>query len=224
MLLTVIALTNFPLLKGQTLEGGFHTDFSIIGADGPLGTEKGTGFGLWALYWPISNKHFALCADWAKIYRDEYITLIPAPGGGSFRVGETERNRQYVDATLQFYLKSAGKTNFFVEAGGGALWNNSQVVNPNGVPYLLAARPSARAKRHVQLRWRSPQVDHSPPELGRGKRSTTTWLETPGTAAASSPAWWSASEQGRHQHISLPNTLMRVRHPRAPHKTLRLRY
>ena len=137
----MILLTNSSSAKGQILEGGLHTDFSIIGADGPLGTEKGVGFGVWALFWPLPNKHLALCADWAKIYRDEYITLLPAPGGGSFRVGETERNRQYVDATLQYYLKSGGKTNFFVEAGGGALWNNSQVVNPNGVPSFSPQGP-----------------------------------------------------------------------------------
>ena len=116
-------------LHAQTLEGGAHTGLSVIGADGPLGTEAGYEFGVWAIWYPFSNKRFSFSADWGYVPRDGYATTL-----NSLAVGESDRNRQYVDLTFQYHVKKADKTSFFVEAGGGALWNNSQIVNPNGVP------------------------------------------------------------------------------------------
>jgi len=130
----LLATSNF--LDAETLEGGMHTGLSVIGTDGPLGTETGYEFGVWAILFPFSDKRFSFSADWGYVPRDGYATTL-----NSFAVGESDRNRQYVDVTFQYYPKRGNKASFFVEAGGGALWNNSQIINPNGVPQFFAQGP-----------------------------------------------------------------------------------
>lgn len=126
----LILAHSFPA-QAQTLEGGFHGDFSLIAAECPLGTEKDFGFGVWALLWlPTPERHWAIAGDWAYIPRDSY-TFNTAD---SHLLGESERNRQYVDVTLQYHFKLRDRTSLFLEGGGGAFWNNRQVINPNGDP------------------------------------------------------------------------------------------
>jgi hypothetical protein len=161
-------------LRAQTLQGGAHTGLSVIGADGPLGTETGYEFGVWAIWYPFSDKRFSFSADWGYVPRDGYATTL-----NSFAVGESDRNRQYVDVTFQYYLKRGRKASFFLEAGGGALWNNSQIVNPNGVPgfppqgpqhfrkgmYTVGAGVRYRLNKH--LAWLTEGKVHN---LGRDER------------------------------------------------------
>ncbi|RPJ56464.1 MAG: hypothetical protein EHM23_23490 [Acidobacteria bacterium] len=128
VLLWVLILSHSVTARAQILEGGVHGDFSLIAADSPLGTEKDFGFGVWAVLWPTPGKRWAIAGDWALIPRNSY-TFNTAD---SHLLGESERNRQYVDVTLQYYLKLRDRTSFFLEAGGGAFWNNSQIVNPRG--------------------------------------------------------------------------------------------
>ncbi|MFB3903837.1 MAG: hypothetical protein ACE15E_10320 [Acidobacteriota bacterium] len=125
----VLILIHSVTARAQILEGGVHGDFSLIAADSPSGTEKDFGFGVWALLWvPTPGKNWAIAGDWAYIPRNSY-TFNTAD---SHLLGESKRNRQYVDVTLQYYLKLQDRTSLFLEGGGGAFWNNRQIVNPQG--------------------------------------------------------------------------------------------
>ena len=137
-LLWVLILMHSVTAQAQILEGGFHGDFSLIASDSPLGTEKDLGFGVWALLWmPTPGKHWAIAGDWAYIPRNSYTFNTT----DFHLLGESERNRQYVDVTLQYYLKLKNRTSVFLEGGGGAFWNNRQVINPNGDPRFAPQGP-----------------------------------------------------------------------------------
>ena len=111
----------------QNIEGGIHGGFGKIGDDTFLGSETNAAYGAWLLLWPTDR--FSIAADWTYMARPSFEYSI-----GDFLVGETDRNRQYVDITLQFHIMKEEPIGLFIEAGGGAHWNNRQVVNPNGVP------------------------------------------------------------------------------------------
>jgi len=175
VLLCVLVLTHSTTGQAQILEGGIHGDFSLIAADSPLGTEKDFGFGVWALLWPTSGKQWAIAADWAYIPRNDYTVTVD-----SHLLGESERNRQYVDITFQFYLKTYSRTSFFVEAGGGAFWNNRQIINPSGFSGFLPQGPEhtrigmwtigggLRRKLIPHLNWITEVKYHNP---GRDQRN-----------------------------------------------------
>jgi hypothetical protein len=141
MLFALLFQGHFSLYA-QTLEGGVHGGVSVIGADGPLGTETGYEYGVWALLYPFSDKRWSFCGEWAYVPRDGYTATLD-----SYTIGESDRNRQYVDFTLQYHLREKRKTSFFIEGGGGALWNNSQIINPNGVPQFFPQGPQHVRKR-----------------------------------------------------------------------------
>lgn len=127
-LLCILASTSSGV--AQNLEGGIHGGFSLLGREpsvSPLGREKGTELGVWVILWPKSR--FALAADWSYIPRPDFETLLD-----SSTVGESRRNRQYVDLTLQYHVPVSDGARFFVQAGGGRQWNNRDVINPSGVP------------------------------------------------------------------------------------------
>ena len=114
-------------LSAQNLEGGAHAGFGVIGDTTPLGTETSPAYGVWVLIWP--NDRFAVAGEWAYLTRDSWQETKDG-----FVVGETNRNRQHVDLTLQFHLAERSGFRFFAEGGGGKHWNNRTVQNPGGIP------------------------------------------------------------------------------------------
>ena len=114
----------------QNFEVGGHVGFAVLGSEERTlspETETGGEFGLWVAIWPSSR--WALAADWSYVPRDDFL-LTTEP----FPVGEVNRNRQFVDFTLQYHFPEVPFFSPFVEAGGGAHWNNRDVVNPGGLP------------------------------------------------------------------------------------------
>ena len=117
-------------LAAQNLEGGAHVGVGVLGSEGPTvspDTDVGGEFGVWVALWPSSR--WAIVADWAYVPRNDFRLDVQ-----SFPVGETSRNRQYVDVTLQYHFRKVPLVSPFLEVGGGAHWNNRHVINPRGVP------------------------------------------------------------------------------------------
>lgn len=113
--------------QAQNIEGGMHVGLAILGDETPLGSETGGEYGVWFALWPAER--VAIAADWSYASRDSFQTTIDGDP-----VGESERNRQYVDITLQYHIPVHERWTFFVEGGGGAHWNNRHVSNPMGNP------------------------------------------------------------------------------------------
>lgn len=111
-------------LSGKNIEAGAHLGLFSIGGETALRRESGGEYGIWLGLWPTDR--IALVAEWGRLPREDFIRQGP--------VGETDRNRQYVDFTLQFQLEEWAGLRPFLEAGGGSHWNNRNVINPTGVP------------------------------------------------------------------------------------------
>lgn len=116
-------------VKAQNIEAGGHVGLGVLGSEGPrTSPETNTGLerGLWFIL--QATPRWSIAADWSYIPRDEFLLDEPSP------VGESGRNRQYVDVTLQYHFQHFRSFKPFVEIGGGAHWNNRNVSNPGGVP------------------------------------------------------------------------------------------
>ena len=140
-LLFAVLLLSVQSLAAQNFEFGGHAGVAILGSEGPTlspDTNVGAEFGLWVVLWPSSK--WAIAADWAYVPRDDFhLDLEPFP------VGETKRNRQYVDITLQYHFTEVPLFSPFLEVGGGAHWNNREVINPGGAPgFEEAGKESSR--------------------------------------------------------------------------------
>ena len=139
--LLLVVFLSVQSIAAQNFEGGAHVGVAVLGSEGPTvspDTNVGGEFGLWVALWPSSN--WAIVADWAYVPRGDFLLdLEPFP------VGETNRNRQYVDVTLQYHFKELPVFSPFLEVGGGAHWNNRDVINPGGLPgFEEAGKESSR--------------------------------------------------------------------------------
>jgi hypothetical protein len=114
-------------VRGGNVEAGFHAGLGTAANEDIRRTDVGPEFGVWLILWPSSR--IALAADWGYLPREEFQTSV-----GGAPVGERDRNRQHVDLTLQYHFGDPSGFRFFVEAGGGRLWNNRDVDNPTGTP------------------------------------------------------------------------------------------
>ena len=114
-------------IYGINLGGGGHVGFAVIGDETVLGTETGHEFGVWLNIWPAD--FLAVSCEWGYIPRDDFTFTKD-----SFLLGEEDRNRQYVDVTVQFHFLRRERYSLFIEGGGGSHWDNRQVLNPNGYP------------------------------------------------------------------------------------------
>lgn len=110
---------------GQNIEAGIHGGLASISGHAPDRSETGGEYGVWLGLWP--NDSIAVSFDWAYLPLAEFESTL----NGSL-VGERSRNRQYVDVTLQYHLVRASRVSAFLEAGGGAHWDNRDVFNPSG--------------------------------------------------------------------------------------------
>lgn len=127
-LLAVNCLYLAPTLAlGQNIEAGVHGGLANINGHAPERTETGGEFGIWVGLWP--DESFAVALDWAYLPLEDFDSTV----NGNL-VGERSRNRQYVDVTLQYHLVKANRISAFVEAGGGAHWDNRDVFNPTSQP------------------------------------------------------------------------------------------
>ncbi len=112
----------------QNIEGGAHLGISALGDQEFVEeTALEREAGIWVLLWPATN--IALAGDWTYVPQDDFQFFR-----GPFLVGERDRNRQYFDMTLQYYFYNRESTRFFVQFGGGWLWDNREVINLQGVP------------------------------------------------------------------------------------------
>jgi hypothetical protein len=135
----MVAACLAPAAWGGNLEAGFHAGLGTAANEDIRSTDVGPEFGVWLILWPTSR--LSIAADWAYLPRDEFhISVAGAP------VGERNRNRQHVDVTLQYHFGPSSGFRFFVEAGGGSLWNNRDVINPTGTPAFL--RAGKKSERH----------------------------------------------------------------------------
>ncbi len=139
--LLLVAFLSVQLLAAQNFEAGAHLGVAVLGSEGPTlspNTNTGAEFGLWVALWPSSN--WAIAADWAYVPRGDFLLDLEP-----FLVGETNRNRQYVDITLQYHFTELPLFAPFLEVGGGAHWNNRDVINPGAVPgFEEAGKESSR--------------------------------------------------------------------------------
>lgn len=134
----VLVLFIATPLQAQNAEVGFHLGGARITDRPPLTQETTPELGVWLQLWP--TERLALSFDWAYLPREDFVD-----SQSNFMIGERDRNRQYVDITLQFHLLEAGPATFFLEGGGGALWNNRDVINPSGFPgFEEAGKESTR--------------------------------------------------------------------------------
>jgi hypothetical protein len=122
----VIACCLNPLFS-QHAEIGGHTGFAVIDDDTILGLERTAAWGVWLGVRP--SERIGLVAAWAYLPRSSF-----SENRDGFLLGENQRNRQYVDVTVQIHLTSNSPLELFLLAGGGRLWNNRDVVNPGGFP------------------------------------------------------------------------------------------
>lgn len=114
-----------PPLQAQNLEAGVHVGAAILSEETPRGAGVSREFGVWLQWW--AQDRLALSADWALLPLNDW-QLLRAPS----LVGEVDRNRQFVDLTLQYHFLKSERGSLFAEVGGGSFWNNRFVLNPNG--------------------------------------------------------------------------------------------
>jgi hypothetical protein len=139
VLLLLLNVIGWPQSFGQNLEGGLHAGLAVLGEEvAMLGEETGAEFGVWLNLWP--SQVLNISVNWAYLPREDYSITVD----GSV-VGENDRNRQYVDVTLQYHFLQRERWSVFLEGGGGSLWNNRQVINPGGFPdFEEAGKESTR--------------------------------------------------------------------------------
>lgn len=138
----LILMTCLPAALAQwNLEGGLHGGMAATGNRGyvPGGTEEGGEYGVWLIF--TLSDQVSVAADWAFLPQDDFLTLID-----NFPVGEKDRNRQYVDITLQYHIWRGLNRSVFAEIGGGSHWNNRDVINPSAIPqFEEAGKESTRS-------------------------------------------------------------------------------
>lgn len=127
IIFATLLILLFTTTLAQNLEAGFHGGLAVTGNQDyvPRGTEESTEYGVWVIFWP--DDQLSIAADWAFIPQSDFTTTL-----NGFAVGERKRNRQYVDVTLQYHFWRNENQSVFAEIGGGSLWNNRDVFNPDG--------------------------------------------------------------------------------------------
>ena len=111
--------------RAQNLEGGFHVGVGWVGETDLTPSEGSFEYGVIALLWPTDT--LAISGYWS------FLPLNDVLGSrDSVPLGEIDRNRQYVDITLQYHFFRRARYSIFAEGGGGSFWNNRWVVNPGG--------------------------------------------------------------------------------------------
>ncbi|GAB4243588.1 MAG: hypothetical protein Kow00109_19410 [Acidobacteriota bacterium] len=127
-----VGVTGSPVwaaewLPPRNVAAGFHVGLgSARDVVGPPrdGTPE---LGVWLQLQPA--EHWWISFDWAYLPRDSFF-----PPYAGIPYGETERNRQVVDCTLQYRFLTFSGFRPYVELGGGFLWNNRTVLNPEYLP------------------------------------------------------------------------------------------
>lgn len=114
-------------LPPRNVAAGFHGGLaSVRDVVGP--SRDGTPeLGVWFQLQPA--EHWWISFDWAYLPRDAFF-----PPYRGIAYGETGRNRQVVDCTLQYRFVSLAGLRPYAELGGGFLWNNRTVLNPEYLP------------------------------------------------------------------------------------------
>lgn len=141
----IICFTVFSLLLSapfaQNIEAGLHGGLAVTGNPDyvPGGNESGSEYGVWLILSP--SDRFSVAADWTFIPQDDFMASV-----SNSTVGERDRNRQYVDLTLQLSLWRGPGRSVFAEVGGGSHWNNRKVINPDGIAqFEEAGKESSRS-------------------------------------------------------------------------------
>ena len=151
----------------QNLEGGFHLGYAVLTDDTILGTETGGEYGVWLNLWPAGS--WSVSADWSRIGRQDFTeTAAGSP------YAEERRNRQLVDLVLQYHFLRIRSWGLFVDAGGGALYNNRYIYNPDAIPgreesgkestkkWLVTLGGGFRAGLAPHLNWVAEAKFHNP--------------------------------------------------------------
>jgi len=135
-------VTCLPAALAQwNLEAGMHGGIAATGNQDyvPGGTEEGGEYGVWLIL-TLSDR-IGVAADWAFLPQDDFLIRFDHSP-----VGERNRNRQYVDFTLQYHVWRGLNRSVFAEIGGGSHWNNRDVINPSGIPqFEEAGKESTRS-------------------------------------------------------------------------------
>lgn len=126
-LLWIVIAGSSNSLFSQHAEIGGHSGFAVIDDATILGLERTAVWGVWVGV--RTSERVGLVAAWAYLPRASFTE-----NREGFLLGEDQRNRQYVDVTVQIHLTSDSPLELFLLAGGGRLWNNRDVVNPSGFP------------------------------------------------------------------------------------------
>lgn len=151
----------------QDLEGGFHVGYSVLNDDTVLGRETGGEYGVWLNLWPTDR--WSVSADWSRIAREDFSETV---AGSPY--GEVKRNRQLVDLVLQYHFLQAGRWGLFADLGGGAMYNNRHIYNPDAIPgreesgkestkhWLFTLGGGVRARLVPHLNWVAEAKFHNP--------------------------------------------------------------